>query len=150
MPSIKARSAKKIYVAPHRKSDYREVLVVDDAAMNRKMMIRLLTGHCDGVSTAIDGVDGVAKMRHSLEEKRPYSLVLMDYQMPNMDGPTATKEMREMGFRGPILGVTGNTLPVQVTTFLSSGADKVLHKPLEFEQLMMVLKEMGKKDILTP
>eukprot|EP01036_Dinobryon_divergens_P062144 gene62144-biopygen47610 len=84
---------------------------LDDAAMNRKMLCRLLEGRCDDTVEAEDGVIAVEKMRAAMETGSPFMMVLMDYQMPNMDGPTAAKMMREMGYEGPIIGVTGNTLP---------------------------------------
>jgi hypothetical protein len=43
-----------------------------------------------------------------------------------MDGPTATKAIRSLGFRNPVLGVTGNGQDFDVATFLASGANKVL------------------------
>jgi CheY-like chemotaxis protein len=51
--------------------------------------------------------------------------------MPVKDGPTATAELRAKGYNGAIFGVTGNGLPSDVDHFLSSGADKVLLKPLD-------------------
>ena len=52
-----------------------------------------------------------------------------------MDGPSAAKAMREMGYRGPIIGVTGNVMAKDVETFEIQGADKVLFKPLQFKIL---------------
>jgi CheY-like chemotaxis protein len=65
----------------------------------------------------------------------------MDFMMPNLDGPGATKAIRAMGYAGKIYGLTGNVLQHDVTHFVSSGADFVLHKPLDmahFHQLMGV------------
>ena len=52
--------------------------------------------------------------------------------MPNMDGPTATKAIRHLGYRGPIFGVTGNALDSDVNYFVQSGANGVLAKPFDF------------------
>ena len=45
-------------------------------------------------------------------------------------GPTATKAIREMGYKGAIIGVTGNVLSSDMSNFLAHGADKVLSKPV--------------------
>jgi CheY-like chemotaxis protein len=57
------------------------------------------------------------------------------------DGPTATAELRAKGYNGPIFGVTGNGLLSEVDHFLSSGADKVLLKPLDTNAFKVVMKE---------
>ena len=59
----------------------------------------------------------------------------MDYQMPNMDGPTAAKAIRELGYHGFIIGVTGNVLPDDTTHFINCGANKVLYKPVDVNDL---------------
>lgn len=68
-----------------------------------------------------------------------YHAILMDFMMPNMDGPTATKQIRDMGYTGVIIGVTGNALPSDVLQFLTSGADRVLLKPMDMDMLQSTL-----------
>ena len=51
--------------------------------------------------------------------------------MPNMDGPTATREIRASGYTAPILGVTGNGLSTDIEYFMANGVDNVLLKPLK-------------------
>mmetsp|Transcript_22072 Transcript_22072/g.22259 ORF Transcript_22072/g.22259 Transcript_22072/m.22259 type:complete len:302 (-) Transcript_22072:214-1119(-) len=125
------------------------VLVVDDAPMNRKLLIRLL--HSIGFSVieeAIDGYAAVEATRRARESGHPFKLITMDFQMPNMDGPTAASCMRELGYRGPIIGVTGNSLAVHVKTFITQGADRVVFKPLNFTTLTRTLMELGCNDAL--
>ena len=59
----------------------------------------------------------------------------MDFIMPNMDGPTATREIRRLGSRGRIVGLTGQLLPEEVALFLQSGVNEVLGKPLNMSRL---------------
>jgi CheY-like chemotaxis protein len=70
-----------------------------------------------------------------------YVAVLMDYMMPVMDGPTATKALREAGYEGVILGVTGNVQPEEIQHFLDCGADTVMGKPLDTNRLTHLLKD---------
>ena len=63
--------------------------------------------------------------------------------MPNIDGPTATKEIRSLGYTAPIFGVTGNTLDSDIDYFLDSGANKVLAKPLDIDIFDMAINCSG-------
>jgi CheY-like chemotaxis protein len=87
-----------------------------------------------------DGQQGVDKVRSSLSAGSPYDLVLMDFTMPVMDGPTAASIMRKDGYDGVLIGVTGNTVQRDVDTFLSHGADAVLNKPLNVIEFPGTLK----------
>jgi CheY-like chemotaxis protein len=60
----------------------------------------------------------------------------MDYIMPNMSGPEATAKLRQLGYRGMVIGVTGNALPEDIAKFKRSGADHVLIKPIHTEELL--------------
>eukprot|EP00607_Mallomonas_marina_P009693 CAMPEP_0182420644 /NCGR_PEP_ID=MMETSP1167-20130531/5596_1 /TAXON_ID=2988 /ORGANISM="Mallomonas Sp, Strain CCMP3275" /LENGTH=186 /DNA_ID=CAMNT_0024596871 /DNA_START=56 /DNA_END=616 /DNA_ORIENTATION=- len=130
----------------------RRILVVDDVPMNRKMLCRLLEDYCDILDTAEDGVEAVQMIHRTIETPtqtqtqtpgQPVDLVLMDYQMPRMDGPTAAHAMRQMGFQAPIIGVTGNVLASHVQAFLSGGANAVLPKPLDFDLLKDIMIGLG-------
>lgn len=72
-----------------------------------------------------------------LEKK--FDAILMDSVMPNLDGPSATRLLREAGYGGLIIGVTGNMMPADVDHFLTCGADYVLAKPLELKDLERIL-----------
>mmetsp|Transcript_42801 Transcript_42801/g.55006 ORF Transcript_42801/g.55006 Transcript_42801/m.55006 type:complete len:107 (-) Transcript_42801:223-543(-) len=55
----------------------------------------------------------------------------MDYEMPIMDGPTATSKLKELGSKIPVVGVTGNVLKADTDFFIGKGVLEVLHKPLK-------------------
>ena len=107
--------------------------------MNRKMLCKLLEGYSNCIDTAENGAVAVEFVWRSMEEDIPFDLVLMDYQMPVMDGPSAAKAMREMGYKGPIIGVTGNVLASHVKTFVYHGANAVLPKPLDIDVLVQAV-----------
>ena len=84
---------------------------------------------------AEDGLEAIDKYEQACAAGAHFDTVLMDYEMPRMNGPTATARLRELGCWCAIIGVTGNVLPADVTFFKRHGADEVLGKPLEFDLL---------------
>jgi CheY-like chemotaxis protein len=73
-----------------------------------------------------------------------YDLILMDYQMPIMDGPAAISAIRALGYKGVILGLTGNVLAVDQDVMVRAGAEAVLTKPLDIDILWNTLQRMLK------
>ena len=82
------------------------------------------------------------QIEEQLVEKQPHDFaidaVLIDFNMPRMNGPDAIMEMRKMGFRGPIIGVSGGEEET-MTQFLHAGADDVLQKPAKTDDLVNML-----------
>eukprot|EP01042_Synura_sphagnicola_P036518 gene36518-biopygen8477 len=72
----------------------------------------------------------------------PYDVILMDFMMPTMDGPTATRAIRSLGYKGIIIGVTGNSSPQDILLFTASGADLVLPKPLDVDLLTRTIQRI--------
>eukprot|EP01036_Dinobryon_divergens_P024021 gene24021-biopygen20526 len=72
----------------------------------------------------------------------PYDFILIDYQMPNMDGPTAIAAIRALGYKGIILGLTGNILAADQDVMMSVGANDVLTKPLDSNILWVKLRTL--------
>ena len=122
-----------------------DVLVVDDSSLNRKMLCKLLLTLKCTMEEADDGVKAVEKVRARMAQStglnRMYDVILMDFVMPNMDGPTATQTIRALGYSGPILGVTGNTLGSDVNHFIQCGANAVLPKPFDLSLFKVLMKE---------
>ena len=136
---------------PTEEAEKLRILVVDDALTNRKLLMRLLhnRGHeCDG---AKDGVEAVQMVVGAMEESRStpssrmYDSILLDYEMPEMDGPTAARKIRELGCDSFIVGITGNVLPEDVAYFQNSGANCVMPKPINIESLEGLWAEFGIK-----
>ena len=107
------------------------VLVVDDATSHRKIFTRAMSSKSKHVvSQAENGIEAVYMVERARSDAMPFTLITMDFQMPIMDGPTATAKIREAGYKGLIIGVTGNGTAEDIAYFLSQGADKVLIKPV--------------------
>ena len=82
---------------------------------------------------ADDGLTALAAMRKS---SRPFDCVLLDSVMTEMHGPEAARKMRtEVGFRNPIIALTGNTLPEDIDYLMQCGVDLVLTKPISRDKL---------------
>jgi CheY-like chemotaxis protein len=110
-----------------------KVLVVDDVKSNRKLLRRILENKGHECDEAVDGQECVDMVRKAGEEEMPYDSILLDYEMPGMDGPTAAKEIRctLLDYETNIVGVTGNVLPEDVNFFKNCGANDVLSKPVK-------------------
>ncbi len=106
-----------------------QILVVDDLAENRELIRLLLEaiGHC--VQEASGGGEAV-----SAALARPFDLILMDIQMPGMDGLTASRLIRQtapLNLTTPILAVSANVLADQVAQCLAAGMDDHIAKPIQ-------------------
>jgi two-component system CheB/CheR fusion protein len=114
-----------------------KVLVVDDVKSNRKLLRRILENKGHECDEAVDGQECVDMVRKAGEEEMPYDSILLDYEMPGMDGPTAAKEIRctLLDYDTNIVGVTGNVLPEDVNYFKKCGANDVLPKPVKIVDL---------------
>ncbi len=111
-----------------------KVLLVEDNPTNRLVISKILEALGVVVETACDGAEGVQKA-----ETGAYDLVLMDIQMPGMDGIEATKRIRAMeGLKGamPILAITANVMADQRTSYQDAGMDGVVAKPVSAAALL--------------
>lgn len=114
------------------------ILVVDDSASNRKLLIRLLKKLGHRCEAAEDGSVAVQLVRNALDSD-PYDCILLDFEMPIQNGPSAAQEIRSFGCETCIIGITGNVLAEDVDYFQKMGANEVLPKPLHLPDLESLL-----------
>jgi signal transduction histidine kinase/ActR/RegA family two-component response regulator len=125
------------------KSNILHLLIVDDSPLNRKMLLRTFRAVGHICEEAEDGLEAVEKVKSRMASAtKSYSAILIDFVMPNMDGPTATKEIRAMGYTAPIFGVTGNILTSDIEYFIGCGADRVMGKPLNMRVFLSCIDEL--------
>jgi CheY-like chemotaxis protein len=117
------------------------LLVVDDASSNRKLVARILRSKGYLCDEAEDGQECVSKVMSGTHH---YDAILMDYEMPILNGPLAAKKLREMKFDFPIIGLTGNVLPEDKEYYRQQGANLILTKPLDVEKLIDYLDSYRK------
>ncbi|OAN55982.1 hypothetical protein A6A04_10505 [Paramagnetospirillum marisnigri] len=113
------------------------ILVAEDNPVNQQVAIGLLRKLGHSVDVAGDGVEAVESVR-----SRPYDLVLMDVQMPEMDGLEATRAIRGLGGRAagiPIVAMTANAMRGDETMCLEAGMDGYISKPIDRAKLREVV-----------
>ncbi|XP_042516160.1 two-component response regulator 24-like [Macadamia integrifolia] len=113
-------------------------LVVDDAFIGRDYHKRLLTNLGVETREVSNGQDAVALCR----EGDFFHLILMDMEMPIMNGTQATRLLREMGCESMIVGVTAHSKEWEVRQFMDAGLDDYLEKPLTFENIFSVIRDI--------
>lgn len=129
------------------KSKCLRTLIVDDSPMNRKIMRRVLESDKVAfgqtvIMEADDGSTAIEVLENQLALGETFDLILIDYIMTTIHGPTAVEIMRnKFLFEGCIIAVTGNTMPEERDTFMKSGANDVILKPLTKVKLMDLLAE---------
>ncbi|KAK1067413.1 hypothetical protein LTR74_006458 [Friedmanniomyces endolithicus] len=136
------------------------VLLVEDNIINQRIVHRKLTSKGFEVTTANQGreaVDAVIKAsRHTNgENQSAFDIILMDQEMPVLDGNAATRELCELADKGeveriPILGVTANVRATQQDEMVNAGMDDVISKPYKVDDLIRKIDEVtgksGKSD----
>ncbi|MBB4843264.1 PAS domain S-box-containing protein [Paucibacter oligotrophus] len=118
------------------------LLLVEDNELNQQVACELLGDVGFAVDVAGDGLQGVQQVAQARREGRPYELVLMDLQMPVMDGIHAALEMRKDPHNAalPIVAMTANAMPADRERCLAAGMNDFVAKPIEPEQLWRALK----------
>ncbi len=114
----------------------KRILIVDDASTNRKIVRRMLQNKFHIIEEAENGQEAVDKYLHALEEGNPYAVIMMDYQMPIMNGLDATKIIKSFDNPPIVVGVTGNGLQGDIDVFMESGADIVMIKPINIDEFV--------------
>jgi CheY-like chemotaxis protein len=103
-------------------------------------MISRLLGRLNlQVEIADDGQMACAMVEKSQAEGTPFDLILMDIQMPVMNGLQATQWLRDHEWKGPIVALTAHAMVGDRERYLNAGCDDYLSKPIQNEQLHEVL-----------
>jgi CheY-like chemotaxis protein len=111
-----------------------KILIVDDSSDNQALIKKILTSAGAHVETANNGQEGFDKAM-----SEDFSLILMDLQMPKMDGYEATRLLRENGYKKPIIALTAHAMKEERQRSLQSGFDDHLTKPIDHDILIKTL-----------
>jgi two-component system, sensor histidine kinase len=112
------------------------ILLADDSADNRMLIKTILNQRGYSVITAEDGESAFETAINN-----HFDIVLMDIQMPKMDGYTATQKLRKAGYRGPIIALTAHAMAEDRIRTINAGCDGHLTKPINFDELISVIED---------
>jgi signal transduction histidine kinase/CheY-like chemotaxis protein/HPt (histidine-containing phosphotransfer) domain-containing protein len=125
------------------------ILLADDSATNRMLAVRLLEGRGHIVTAVDDGRQAVDAIRST-----PYDVVLMDVQMPIMDGLEATEAIRALeeasGDHTPIIALTAHALDSDRQRCLDAGMDAYVSKPFRASELLATIEQLASPNGKTP
>jgi CheY-like chemotaxis protein len=114
--------------------DHLRVLLVEDSQDNQLLVTRMLKMSGISVDTASNGREGVQKALAG-----QYDAILMDLQMPEMDGYAAVQELRRVGYKQPIVALTAHAMGEERQRCLASGFNSHISKPISRKVLLQTL-----------
>lgn len=127
---------------PRRGRPSLRVLLAEDTKANQVLMRAVLEKQGHGLVIVDDGLEALAAW-----ERERFDLVLMDVQMPNMDGMEATREIRrherERGGRVPIVALTAHALKGDEKRILDAGMDAYVSKPIQIQRVLEVIDRLA-------
>ena len=118
-----------------------KILAAEDNELNQEILRRLAGALCLNLTIVQNGELAV---REALQGG--FDLILMDVQMPVMDGPTATRAIRKAGQTIPIIAVTAHAMAGDREAFLSAGMNGYITKPYEIMELVSEMKRLAEPD----
>ncbi|WP_374655823.1 ATP-binding protein [Dongia sp.] len=121
------------------------LLVAEDNLINQKVICAMLEAVGHEIELAGDGVEAVAAV-----QRGAFDAVLMDVQMPNMDGIMATREIRNLGggyLTLPIIALTANAMAGDRERYLSAGMSAYVSKPIDAKLLSLALRQTCGRDV---
>ena len=120
------------------------MLLAEDGHDNQRLIALLLKKAGGEVAVAENG-----KIAHDLalaarDEGPPFDVILMDMQMPVMDGYEATQLLRELGYKGPIIALTAHAMTFDRQKCLNAGCDAYMAKPIDRQRLLAKIAAYAK------
>jgi signal transduction histidine kinase len=118
--------------------DGRRILVADDGRDNQRIVSTILRKAGAQVELADNGAIAHSKALSALGQGAPFDLILMDMQMPEMDGYTATSALRDAGYKPPIVALTAHAMSHDRQLCLDAGCDDYTTKPVNRQVLLEI------------
>jgi signal transduction histidine kinase/ActR/RegA family two-component response regulator len=128
---------------PQRAATGLRVLLAEDGIDNQRL-IRVLLRPADVDLVLVEnGAQALDQVIAALESGQPFDVVLMDMQMPVMDGYEATRRLRELGYQGRVVALTAHAMSGDRARCLEAGCDDYLTKPIDRARLLELVAEVS-------
>ncbi len=118
------------------------ILVAEDVLVNQKLISRLLTKAGAEVTVADNGRIAVDLALEAESNSEPFDIILMDMQMPVLDGYAASTELRNAGYTKPIIALTAHAMAEDKQKCLDAGCDDFATKPFDKVKLLNTIKSL--------
>jgi CheY-like chemotaxis protein len=115
------------------------VLLAEDGLDNQKLIARVLRKAGADVSVAENGEVAVSLALEAKQADRAFDIILMDIQMPVMDGHEATRQLRKAGHTAPIIALTAYAMSENHQKCIEAGCDDYMTKPFDLSNLVAVV-----------
>jgi CheY-like chemotaxis protein len=121
------------------------VLLVEDSIVIRKLISLFLQKTGADVSVDSNGEKTILSAQQAESEGKPFDVILMDLQMPVLDGLSATRMLREQGYSCPIIALTAHAMKGDKEKFLDAGCDSYLTIPVQQNKLVKTVRDVVKR-----
>ncbi len=138
-PIAESRPAAPPSIEPSTMLTGRRILIVDDSPTNVRLLERFVGRAGAETEAAVNGQDAVTAVAEALANQRPFDAILLDLQMPVMNGYDAARAIRQLGYEGSIMAVSAEAEAAAVRRSHDAGCDDHLTKPIQRRELLDLL-----------
>lgn len=121
------------------------ILAAEDTRSIQFVLKRMVGSFVDEIVVVPNGIQAVQVALNAEESTRPFDLILMDIQMPELDGVEATRQLRREGFTKPIVALTAGAMESEKQACMTAGCTHFLSKPIDMHELRRILTAVSRE-----
>jgi CheY-like chemotaxis protein len=118
------------------------ILLVEDSPDTQRLVCHVLSGVGAEVEIAANGLEALERATSARAADASHDIILLDMQMPVMDGEAAARELRRQGFESPILAFTAESGDEARRRVLLAGCDDLVSKPIDRRELLTTIERL--------